>query len=314
MDWGGELPVVSSHLAEFIPQQTARTFIVLLESFWAWGWLIAACVAFLVIPAYGWRVAFLIGSIPALYVWIVRRNLPESPRWLESKGRYSEADGIVSAIERQTTRLPEAAPPERPANKVESTTTAQFGFFELWTPQYRQRTIMLWILWFGLVFGYYGIFIWLPTLLVKAGYSLVNSFLYVLIITCAQIPGYFSAAILVERLGRKPVISIYLILSAVTAFIFGRATSTTEILFWASLMSFFNLGAWGAVYTYTPELYPTHIRATGAGSATAFGRLGGVIAPLLVGMLLPAIGRGGSIGNERSVAGGCRHRCGNSGT
>src|SRR5207244_10106393 len=61
----------------------------------------------------------------------------------------------------------------------------------------------------------------------------------------------------------------------------------------ASLMSFFNLGAWGAVYTYTPELYPTHVLATGAGSATAFGRLGGVIAPLLVGMLLPALGRGG---------------------
>jgi putative MFS transporter len=152
---------------------------------------------------------------------------------------------------------------------------------------------MLWLLWFGLVFGYYGIFVWLPTLLVKAGYSLVNSFFYVLIITAAQIPGYFSAAYLVERIGRKPVIVAYLLLSALAAFFFGRSTSTEQILTWACLMSFFNLGAWGAVYAYTPELYPTHVRATGTGSAAAFGRLGGVLAPIIVGILLPSIGRYG---------------------
>ena len=152
---------------------------------------------------------------------------------------------------------------------------------------------MLWILWFGLVFGYYGIFVWLPTLLVRAGYSMVNSFLYIIIITLAQIPGYFSAAYLVERIGRKPVIVLYLLMSAVCAYLFGHATSTTMILTWASLMSFFNLGAWGAVYTYTPEQYPTRDRATGAGAAAAFGRIGGLIAPILVGVLLPSIGRSG---------------------
>lgn len=122
---------------------------------------------------------------------------------------------------------------------------------------------------------------------------MVNSFGYVVIITLAQIPGYFSAAFLVERIGRKPVIVFYLLLSALSAFLFGQATATAQILLWASLMSFFNLGAWGAVYTYTPELYPTHARATGAGSAAAFGRIGGIIAPYLVGMLLPSLGRGG---------------------
>ena len=291
---GGELPVVSSLLSEFVPGKHRGRFIVLLESFWAYGWLIAALVAFLLIPAHGWRIAFFIGAIPAFYIWIVRRKLPESPRWLESKGRTAEAEAVMCSLERESERLTgQPLPPADKGTDSEPVKFHRFSFAELWTPVYRTRTIMLWILWFGLVFGYYGIFVWLPTLLVKAGYSMVNSFLYVIIITLAQIPGYFSAAYLVERIGRKPVIVVYLLMSAVTAYLFGQATSTAMILTWASLMSFFNLGAWGAVYTYTPELYPTRDRATGAGAAAAFGRVGGLIAPILVGNLLPSIGRSG---------------------
>ena len=291
---GGELPVVSSLMSEFVPSKHRGRFIVLLESFWAGGWLIAALVAFLVIPAHGWRIAFAIGAIPALYIWVVRRKLPESPRWLESKGRFAEAEKVMKDLENESERITKTAlPPVETTDSAEIQKHPRFTFLELWTPQYLQRTIMLWILWFGLVFGYYGIFVWLPTLLVKSGYSMVNSFGYVVIITLAQIPGYFSAAFLVERIGRKPVIVFYLLLSALAAFLFGQATGTPQILLWASLMSFFNLGAWGAVYTYTPELYPTHARATGAGSAAAFGRIGGIIAPYLVGMLLPSLGRGG---------------------
>jgi MFS transporter, putative metabolite:H+ symporter len=290
---GGELPVVSSLLSEFVPGKHRGRFIVLLESFWAYGWFIAALVAFLIIPAHGWRVAFAIGAIPAFYIWVVRRTLPESPRWYESKGRFAEADKVMNALERESERL------KGPLSPVEQTTNedvampSRFTFSELWSRQYIKRTIMLWILWFGLVFGYYGIFVWLPTLLMKAGYSMVNSFLYVVIITAAQIPGYFSAAYLVERIGRKLVIITYLLLSALMAILFGQASSTATILLWASLMSFFNLGAWGAVYAYTPELYPTRIRATGAGSAAAFGRIAGVLAPLIIGVILPSVGRSG---------------------
>jgi len=291
---GGELPVVSSLLSEFIPGKNRGRFIVLLESFWAWGWLIAALVAFLVIPAHGWRVAFVIGAIPALYIWVVRRKLPESPRWLESKGRIAEAEVVMKQLESESERLTGTTLPLiEITHKPEKEQTARFTFVELWTPQYRQRTIMLWILWFGLVFGYYGIFVWLPTLLVKAGYPMVKSFGFVVFITSMQIPGYLSAAYLVERIGRKPVIVLYLLMSALAAFLFGQSTTTTQILLWAALMSFFNLGAWGAVYTYTPELYPTRVRATGAGSAAAFGRIGGILAPFAVGILLPSIGTSG---------------------
>lgn len=291
---GGELPVVSSLLSEFVPGKSRGRFVVYLESFWAIGWFLAALVSFLVIPRYGWRVAFLIGAVPAFYVWVVRRKLPESPRWLEAKGRIEEAEEIVKNLESQSGYV--AGPPARMIHSsapVSLATDRRSGFRELWARGYRQKTIMLWLLWFGLVSGYYGIFVWLPTLFVKAGYSMVNSFLYVLIITAAQVPGYLSAAYLVERLGRKFVIVFYLLMSAVTAFFFGKATITEAILVWACLMSFFNLGAWGAVYAYTPELYPTEVRATGAGAAAAFGRIGGVLAPIIVGMLLPSIGRDG---------------------
>lgn len=291
---GGELPVVSSLLSEFVPGKYRGKFIVLLESFWAVGWLAAALIAFLLIPRYGWPVAFWIGAVPALYIWVVRRSLPESPRWLESVGRISDAIKVVESLEAESARVSGKTTLVASEERIFVPEIQRgLALSELWNQHFRRRTAMLWILWFGLVFGYYGIFIWLPSLLVRAGYSMVNSFKYVVIITLAQIPGYFSAAFLVDRLGRKPVISLYLVFSALSAFLFGQSTSTAGILLWASVMSFFNLGAWGAVYTYTPELYPTAIRATGAGSATAFGRLAGVIAPFVVGLLLPSLGRSG---------------------
>jgi len=291
---GGELPVVSSLLSEFIPSKHRGRFLVLLESFWAYGWLIAAIVAFLFIPKFGWRVAFVIATIPAFYIWIIRRKLPESPRWYAAKKRTAEAEAVIKAMELETERLTKAPLPPVKEYEIRGMDSAMlFSFTELWKPEYRKQTITLWILWFGLVFGYYGIFVWLPTLLVKAGYSMVNSFFYVIIITLAQIPGYFSAAYLVDRIGRKPVIVVYLLMSALAAYLFGQASNTMTILLWAILMSFFNLGAWGAVYTYTPESYPTRARTTGAGSAAAFGRVGGFIAPLVVGFLLPSFGRTG---------------------
>lgn len=292
---GAELPVVASLLAEFIPAKQRGRFVVLLESFWAYGWFVAALVSFLIIPNYGWRIAFLVGAVPALYVGVIRRQLPESPRWYESQGMLKEAERVLTDLEKESERL-SGRPLEAPVEVPHTHPPVQPGnLLGLWSPQFRRRTLMLWILWFGLVFGYYGIFVWLPSLLVQAGYSMVNSFFYVMIVTAAQIPGYFSAAYLIDRVGRKPVIVTYLSLSAACAILFGASSSTFHILTWACLMSFFNLGAWGAIYAYTPELYPTRIRTTGAGAAAAFGRLGGVIAPFLVGVLLPSFGTSGVI-------------------
>ncbi len=283
---GGELPVASTLVSEFSPAKRRGLMIVLLESFWAYGWVIAALIGYLLIPRYGWRIAFLIGAVPALYALILRRSIPESPRYLEERGRPAEAEAVMRQVEGESGGSRQGA-----TAAASPAVSAKGRWPEIFSKPLRRRTIMLWLIWFGIVFSYYGIFAWLPSLL-RATYPLVTTFEYTLIITLAQIPGYFSAAFLVDRLGRKPTLALYLLLCAVGAFFFRQAGSPAEILIWGCVISFFNLGAWGVLYTYTPELYPTRIRSSGAGSATAFGRIGGIVGPYIVGLLLPSWGAG----------------------
>ncbi|AHA08589.1 MULTISPECIES: MFS transporter [Bacillus] len=254
MGLGGELPVASTLVSESVEAHERGKIVVLLESFWAGGWLIAALISYFVIPKYGWEVAMVLSAVPALYALYLRWNLPDSPRFERVEKRPSVIENIKS----------------------------------VWSGEYRKATIMLWILWFCVVFSYYGMFLWLPSVMVLKGFSLIKSFQYVLIMTLAQLPGYFTAAWFIERLGRKFVLVTYLIGTACSAYLFGVADSLTVLIVAGMLLSFFNLGAWGALYAYTPEQYPTAIRGTGAGMAAAFGRIGGIIGPLLVGYLVAA--------------------------
>lgn len=252
MGLGGELPVASTLVSESVEAHERGKIVVLLESFWAGGWLIAALISYFVIPKYGWEVAMVLSAVPALYALYLRWNLPDSPRFQKVEKRPSVIENIKS----------------------------------VWSGEYRKATIMLWILWFCVVFSYYGMFLWLPSVMVLKGFSLIKSFQYVLIMTLAQLPGYFTAAWFIERLGRKFVLVTYLIGTACSAYLFGVAESLTVLIVAGMLLSFFNLGAWGALYAYTPEQYPTVIRGTGAGMAAAFGRIGGILGPLLVGYLV----------------------------
>ena len=171
---------------------------------------------------------------------------------------------------------------------TDDTPTEKPKLKDLWSGKYLARTIMLWIVWFGIVYSYYGIFTWLPAIVYQQGFAFVKTFEYVLLITFAQLPGYFCAAWLVDKLGRKYTLSLFLCMSGVASYFFGQAQSAELIIFWGCVMSFFNLGAWGVVYTYTPELYPTAIRAMGSGWAAGVGRIGGMAAPLVVGMMIEA--------------------------
>ncbi|PDZ37169.1 MFS transporter [Bacillus cereus] len=252
MGLGGELPVASTLVSESVEAHERGKIVVLLESFWAGGWLIAALISYFVIPKYGWEVAMVLSAVPALYALYLRWNLPDSPKFQKVEKRPSVIENIKS----------------------------------VWSGEYRKATIMLWILWFCVVFSYYGMFLWLPSVMVLKGFSLIKSFQYVLIMTLAQLPGYFTAAWFIERLGRKFVLVTYLIGTACSAYLFGVADSLTVLIVAGMLLSFFNLGAWGALYAYTPEQYPTVIRGTGAGMAAAFGRIGGILGPLLVGYLV----------------------------
>lgn len=285
---GGELPVASTLVSEFSPRAQRGRMIVLLESFWAYGTIAAGLVAITVIPAYGWRWAFVVGAVPALYAAYLRTALPESPRYLAERGRTAEADAVVRRVERMgggaLLTLAKAVAPVRAGRSKVS---------DLFARGYVRRTVMLWILWFGITLTYYGIFLYVPTLLVARGLSEVRSNEFFFLSTLAQVPGYFSAAWLVERWGRKPTLVAYLLGTAVTAYLFGNSGTGTDTFVWAALLSFFNLGAWGVVYTYSPELYPTAIRATGAGVAAAVGRIGGIIGPFLTPVLVPVFGQTG---------------------
>ncbi|MBS2970938.1 MFS transporter [Metabacillus sp. KIGAM252] len=254
MGLGGELPVASTLVSESVKPHERGRIVVLLESFWAGGWLLAALIAFFIIPRFGWQTALVISALPAFYALYLRWNLPDSKAFKA----VQEKD--------QETMLQKVA--------------------KVWSGKYKKRTAMLWILWFSVVFSYYGMFLWLPSVMTMKGFTLIKSFEYVLIMTLAQLPGYFSAAWLIEKKGRKFVLIVYLSGTALSAYFFGNAETPALLLASGMFLSFFNLGAWGALYAYTPEQYPTSIRGTGSGMAASFGRIGGILGPLLVGYMI----------------------------
>lgn len=290
---GAELPVASTLVSEYAPARIRGRVVVALEAFWALGWLLAALIGYLVVPstASGWRWAFALGMVPAAYAIVIRWGLPESVRFLERQGRGIEAEEAVRRFERSAgVQVPSLPSPKVVTRASEPVTQS---WTQLWAPVHRRRTLALWVTWFGVNFSYYGAFIWLPTLLVSDGFTLVKSFEYTLIITLAQLPGYAVSAILIERWGRRPTLATFLAGSALSATAFGLADSVPTILAAGMALSFFNLGAWGALYAVTPEIYPTDLRATGAGSAAAFGRLASIAAPLLVPLLRQTSGTTG---------------------
>lgn len=297
---GAELPVASTLVSEFAPAKIRGRVVVALEAFWAVGWVLAAVVGYLVVPLAddGWRWALALGALPAVYAAVVRFSLPESARFLEERGRWHEAETVVRQFERAAgVAAPTAAPTDDPSAAPTAdreggagVPSAKAGPGDLFTPGARRWTASLWLVWFTVNFSYYGAFIWLPTLLVASGMDLVRSFGFTLVITLAQLPGYGLAAVLVERWGRRATLSTFLVGSALAAMLFGTADTEPTVLVAGMLLSFFNLGAWGALYAVTPEVYPTELRATGAGWAAGFGRIASIIAPLSVPVLRDAGG------------------------
>lgn len=274
---GAELPVASTLVSEFSPTRHRGRMTVLLESFWAVGWIIAAAIGAFVIPNtgdWGWRWALLIGALPLLYAVVTRAHIPESVRFLESKGREDEAEQAVRYFEQASGVAPVASPKAEPMPAIHTR--------ELFGHQYLARTVAIWLTWFFVNFSYYGAFTWMPSLLADQFGSLTSSFGYTLIISLAQLPGYFLAAWLVEIWGRRRTLSVFLAVSAVAAFAFSQAGSVAAVIGFGMLLSASNLGAWGVLYAVTPEIYPTRLRGAASGAAAAVGRVAAIIAPLLV--------------------------------
>ena len=283
MGLGGELPVVATLVAEWVPARQRGRLLALLSSFWSYGWILAALMGFLIIPSFGWQAAFLVGALPALYVLVLRRGVPESPRYLMTTGRRKEAIEVLQRMGVKEEILDANSSASLDSNMSRSSAKLLFA------PLYLRRTVLVWILWFSLFFTFYGIFIWLPSLLLARGLGLVRSLEYILLMSLAQLPGYFLTGYLADRAGRRWTFVALMLLSAISAGIFGMTVEPAQVLFWGLLLNFFYSGTYALAYAYTPEVYGTGVRATGTGWATAFGRAGAAIAPLTVGLLLESV-------------------------
>ncbi|WP_248800333.1 MFS transporter [Pseudomonas sp. MWU13-2105] len=297
---GMEFPIAQSMLSELIPAKRRGRYIALMDGFWPLGFVAAGVLSYFLLPLVGWRDIFLVLAIPAVFVLAIRFFIPESPRWLEQAGHHAAADKVLDDIEERVrvslkcTALPI---PLRLPRGVDRAPSFFAAFQQLWSPLYRQRTMMIWSVWFFALLGFYGLTSWLSALLQQSGFAVTQSVYYTVLISLGGIPGFLMAAWLVERWGRKPVCIVTLLGGGVMAFFYGQSAvfgGNVGLLVGSGLlMQFFLFGMWAVLYTYTPELYPTSARATGSGFASAVGRIGSLLGPLVTGLVFPVMGQGG---------------------
>jgi putative MFS transporter len=274
---GGTLPVDYTMMAEFLPSDRRGRWLVLLESFWAVGTILLAVLALVAVRWGGdaWRVIFLVTGLPALIGVVLRLFVPESPMYLNRSGRSEQARAVLQRVAKANGRnvtIP-ALDPETPV------TTSLFAVF---SGKLRRRSISLFVAWALISIAYYGVFVYLPVKLSAEGFGFMRGQEFLIVLALVQLPGFALSAYGVERWGRKPTLVGFLLLSAAGCMFYSFGSSTTLVVGSTLLMSFALLGTWGALYAFTPEVYPTDLRASGMGLAGAVARFGGLLAPTII--------------------------------
>jgi len=310
MAMGAVFPIPYIFASELCPPHRRGRFIAWADSFLSIGYFLSPLLAFRLIPnvenTTGWRIMFMIGGLPILFALLIWRCLPESPRWLESRGRFAEAETVLQKIEARAERSNEGplaplaplAPEEKrpPAVSLHPLRT-------IFLPPLLRRSMTLWATFGGTFFIFYSIQIFMPTAITKMGYSLTSAFAFTAIIVGVSIPGKLLESWVIERWGRKPVIISFTVIAATASLTFGFVRGAVPILVLGCLMSFFGIAVDPAVKTYTSESYPTEIRAWGVATTEGFGRLiSGVIGPSLIPVVLSNFGVGAVYSLVGSVA------------
>lgn len=281
---GGTLPVDYAMMAEFLPAARRGRWLIMLEGFWAVGTVVLALVALGVSASGivdGWRAIFAIIALPALIGIFLRMWIPESPLYLLRTGRTAEARAVLERVATANGRpmmAGELAPDTQPRAKMSA----------LFQGVLRRRSVLVLLAWFFVSVSYYGVFVWLPSQLAGQGFTFLRGQSFLVLIALAQIPGYALAAYGVEAWGRRRTLIGFLILSAAGCALYGFAETATFAATATLLMSFALLGTWGALYAFTPEIFPTTLRATGMGAAGAMARAGGLLAPSVLAPIMAA--------------------------
>jgi len=295
---GAVFPLPYAYGAELCPPGVRGRFTGIADSFLSIGYFLSPLLALLLIPSVsdttGWRVMFLIGGLPVVFAVLAWRYVPESPRWYEARGRWPEAEEVLTGIEtRVRAELGRPLPPppaETPAEPPTGPPAARPARAIFGRPGLR-RSLVLWTTFGGIFFVFYSVQTFMPTVVSSMGFSLTSAFVFTAVIVAVSIPGKLLEAWVVERWGRRPVIIAFGLIAAVAALLFGFVRGAVPVLLVGGLMSFFGIGADPAVKVWTAESYPTSIRATGTSITEGVGRLlSGVVGPSLIPLLLAAGG------------------------
>jgi putative MFS transporter len=298
---GGEMPVAAVYINELSKAHGRGRFFLLYEMIFPIGLMMTGQIGALVVPTLGWQVMFLIGGMPGLVIAGLLLRLRESPRWLISKGRVDEAERIIEEIEASAPEhlrtLAPAHPAPAPAHQrtVAPAHRDKTRWSELLSPAYRRRTAVAWLLWASAYFITNGLNNWMPTLYNRVyGLPLDQALRAGTLTNVAQVVILLGCAFAIDRVGRRRWVTICFVAGALLLAALGSfaANSVTAVIVLVTA-AYGIVGSVNAVlYLYTPEIYPTRMRAIGTGAATCWLRLASAAGPLMVGYFVAASGTG----------------------
>ncbi|MDR7080221.1 putative MFS transporter [Neobacillus niacini] len=291
---GAEVPLMISYFSEMVPSKSRGKLITIFEGFFPIGLILAAILGFILVPRFGWSSLFFVAAAPGIFIFLARLKLFESPRWLLSKNRIQEADHITTAIENtiitEQKILSEVTTEQKLIEGVKKA-----PIMEIWTKQYAGKTLMLSVVWFSCFYGTYGFLIWLPTLWVQQGLSLSQSLFFTMLLTTASIPGIYCVVPLIDKVGRKKLLIASYLIGIVGILGFGLIGNFTSQIIFGFIFNFATSMSMVCLYAYTPELFPTRMRATAVSFASSAGRVGGIVAPIVAGLVITSLGNNSAI-------------------